>query len=93
MARTIYKYKLSMGSPINEPVLPAGSNILYVGLQDDEIYIWVEQPSRFNDPQIYDYQFYIIGTGWEVPNNWGNLDYIGTVQPSNGLVWHIYRGW
>jgi|WetSurMetagenome_2_1015567.scaffolds.fasta_scaffold144668_5 hypothetical protein len=78
----IYKYSLELAlSPI--VTMPKGAEVLSVGVQHDIIVLWAKV-----DPMAANrwYQFYVVGTGYDAPDN---AKYIGTVQ-QGPFVWHIF---
>ena len=71
--------------------LPKGSVILSCGLQNKEnICVWAKVDP--NQTEMVEVEFYIIGTGWSIPDDIDNgLQYIGTVMISDGLyVYHVF---
>ena len=102
--RTIYKYRLQDGGATT--IKGWFTGVAHVGEQDGELTIWMEnsltKSDYFAGTQIpreenekIELTVYAIGTGWPYfPYDIGN--FIGTVQMSNGLVWHIFianKGW
>ena len=84
--RVIYKYELSITDKQTID-LPDGSHILKFGEQDGQIVMWVDQDD-FNE--IVTIEFNIVGTGQELSTDGMDI-WHGTIQMSNGLVWHIYE--
>ncbi len=85
--RSVWKYKLDGGR--TTLVLPRSSKVLCVGLQNrTSIQVWVEQNTADDVPGIT-YEFYVIGTGHELPRDNAIMHYVGTVF-QGALVWHIY---
>lgn len=83
--RTIWKFPLTQ--PVNDILLPQGSKILTVGMQEGSPCMWVElDPAAVSVPVTV----HAIGTGHDVPENPG--DYIGTAHDVLflGLVFHFY---
>ena len=71
--------------------LPKGTTILSCGLQNKEnICVWAKVDP--NQTEMVEVEFYIIGTGWPIPDDIDNgLQYIGTVMISDGLyVYHVF---
>lgn len=102
--RVIYKYRLQQGGATT--IKGWFTRVMHVGEQDGELYIWME--NSLNAMSFYtgnmipraesekvEVTINAIGTGWE----YGAADFgmhIGTVQMSDGLVWHIFisgAGW
>ena len=80
----VWKFELS---PTGLLYMPAISKPLHVGEQDDNIYLWaLVDPTTPN----VKWDFTIIGTGWTF--NPPNYPFVGTVQMSNGLVFHVWVG-
>ncbi len=79
----IYKYQLEAGC-LNRIEMPADSYILNVGEQRGKVVLWaivVPEKSKVI------YEIGVIATG----QNFGQYcAYIGTVQMSSGLVWHVF---
>ena len=96
--KTIYKYVLDTAcNVLGDPrfpytmELPKDTEILSCGLQNKEnICVWAKVDP--NQTEIVKVEFYIIGTGWPIPNDIDNgLQYIGTVMISDGLyVYHVF---
>ena len=96
--KRIYKYVLDtaldvVGAPKFPYTmeLPKGTSILSCGLQNKEnICVWAKVDP--NQTEMVEVEFYIIGTGWPIPDNIDNgLQYIGTVMISDDLyVYHVF---
>ena len=96
--KRIYKYVLDTALDVVEAPkfpytmeLPKGTAILSCGLQNKEnICVWAKVDP--NQTEMVEVEFYIIGTGWPIPDNIDNgLQYIGTVMISDGLyVYHVF---
>lgn len=96
--KRIYKYVLDTALDVVEAPrfpytmeLPKGTAILSCGLQNKEnICVWAKVDP--NQTEMVEVEFYIIGTGWPIPNDIDNgLQYIGTVMISDGLyVYHVF---
>ena len=84
--KKIYKYKLNQTEFQTIPI-PVNGLIRHLGVQDNDICLWVEIETSC---QYEDRTFMIIGTGYDILNNFKSYNYIGTVQISH-LVWHIYE--
>lgn len=66
--------------------IPKGAMFRYLGTQGSDIVIWYEcEPAA----PTFDLKLRIFGTGFNGLEDVG--DYLGTVQMSNGMVWHIYE--
>ncbi len=79
--KTIYKYEVCTALQI-----PAGAQLLHVGEQDGRLVMWARvdtlQPVALRRLEV-------VGTGW-VDRDGGDGAYLGTIQASGGLVWHIF---
>lgn len=90
MARTIWKYQVSLQDDITDDItidLPTGAQILCVQMQRDVPYVWAmvdpEAPLESRSLRIY-------GTGEPVSAAPGR--YIGSFQLLNGLyVYHLFE--
>ena len=92
---TIWKYPLQYYETKIE--LPEGYEILSVGEQEGQVFMWVLVNPDPNARKTT-HTFQIVGTGWELPESqWQGLRYIGTLQvPRGGLlkgnyVWHVFE--
>jgi len=82
----IFKYFLDT-SIINKTqivAMPAGANVLSVGVQRSRLCVWAEIDEKNAEKPIY---FYIAFTGCEVPDR---SKFIGTCQLGS-YVLHIYE--
>ena len=71
--------------------LPKGTAILSCGLQNKEnICVWAKVDP--NQTEMVEVEFYIIGTGWPIPDDINNrLLFIGTIMISDGsYVYHVF---
>lgn len=82
----IWKYNLKYGT--NKIEMPRLSGIISCGIQNDEIVIWVlvDQPTPETETRVFDVVF--TGEAFEYAHY-----YVGTVQDSRGLVYHIFDSW
>lgn len=84
--RRIYKYNLPPKPAQYSMLLPKGFRLLKFDWQGDAPTFWAEvdvaAPNVCRD-------FYLLFTGDEVPSV--PVDYVGTTQSPNGLVWHLYH--
>jgi hypothetical protein len=84
---TIHKHKLAIHGLVSVQI-HEGFVPLSVGLQQDEIVIWVSCTDE--KPKAY-VQFYCVFTGEDLNHLTGlNLNFIGTVQNVDGLVTHVF---
>jgi len=84
--RAVYKYELEI---TGEQVLriPKGAQLNYFGEQNGKLFVWADVRDT-ND--LEDRVINIFGTGHPIGDH--PYEWMGTVQMSNGLVWHIYEG-
>jgi hypothetical protein len=85
MNTEIWKYKINKDV---ELMLPKGSILLSVGIQNNDIHLWVERLNE--DIDLEPRTIIIFGTGWKVPVF--EKEFIGTVQYTNGMVFHVFEG-
>jgi len=85
---TVWKYELDTG--LNRIDVPVGSKPLSVGTKfpDYEINIWINVETE--NPKV-PMLFYVIGTGWEIPQSLMVTAFVGTVIFANGYVWHVFE--
>jgi hypothetical protein len=88
MTKQIFKYPFKIEDEITM-MLPAGANVLYVGVQSGIPCMWTMV--EINRPTTTR-KFRVFGTGHLIP--WGDsepmLNYIGTFQQSL-FVWHVFE--
>jgi hypothetical protein len=85
--KIIYKYKLPIEG--NQTIdMPEGAVILHVGEQDRELCLWALVDIK---AKLVPTNFQIYGTGHPVQQNADFLYYLGTIQMSYGLVWHVFN--
>lgn len=84
--KTTYKYL------VNRIIrLPLGSKVLSVAYQGEDLYVWVLQDKIVESTIMIDYNFYVIGTGWEIsPEDRCDI-FVGTVF-QGPFVWHVFYG-
>lgn len=83
----IFKYQLDDAVESQFIVMPAGSTVLTVQVQDGGPFLWVKV-----DPvvSLVKRRFLIFGTGYEIVDP-DQLHYVGTYQMRGGLlVWHVF---
>lgn len=84
---TIHKHKLPIHGPTSLQ-LHEGFCALSVGLQQDDVVLWV---SCNNTKPEVSVQFYSAFTGEDLDHLFGlSLNFIGTVQNVDGLVTHVF---
>lgn len=85
MKRTIYKYPLQF-EPRQQVRMPADAGLLSVEMQRGDICIWaMVDLERDLEPRT----FILAATGEEFDAD--GLFYVGTVQPSERLVFHLFE--
>lgn len=64
------------------------SKLLAIQAQGNGVYAWFEIS---DDAPMVTVEIISVGTGWEVPDDvMAGRKYFGTVQDSDGFVWHYY---
>jgi hypothetical protein len=84
----IFKYMLDQNPTALQYVeMPAGATVLHVGEQYGQLYVWA---MVIPEATVVKYKFFVLGTGEDI----GHLElvchFLGSVQMSNGLVWHVF---
>lgn len=90
-AKTIYKYGPLFPSEKPEVFhkIPQDGIVRHFGIQNHKLFVWIEVYVDEAEKQQPPRGFYVVGTGWEVPEN---TKYLGTViDPKDGMVWHLYE--
>jgi hypothetical protein len=83
--KKIYKYILD-GDPL---ILPAGSKIISVANQRDNIVLYAIVDTDIKDKMIY--SIFIAGTGQEIGRDLMDYTFLGTVSLLNGeFMFHIF---
>ena len=80
----IYKYTLPFGGSTTTITAPI-EKILTIQNQFGNPVMWAIVDSKLDDKTI---TVIAIGTGWEIPE--GIDKYLGTIQDSDGFVWHYF---
>ena len=90
--RVVYKFGLRAIDEVQLLDLGDTAQVVHVGEQVGEICLWVEKElDPLNDP-FEPWRFLVVGTGQQLDNGGKAYhEYVGTVQMSNGLVWHVYQ--
>jgi hypothetical protein len=87
----VYKYPVvttpalpTFGLPVVR--IPQGAQILDAQLQGQRLFLWA-----LIDPgaELVGRQVHVVGTGWEIPPQYGELLYVSTFQDA-GFVWHVF---
>lgn len=93
--KKIWKYEIPAPPAWHETssvALPSGAEVLSVQAQGEAIVLWALCDT---EAPLVDRGFWVIGTGWELPDGEGNAwHFRGTVQlPSvmGVLAWHVWE--
>lgn len=84
----IFKYLLEQ-DPTTLQILemPEGAKVLHVGEQFGGLYAWaLVSPAATK----VNYKFFVLGTGIDCAHLEMVSSFAGSVQMSNGLVWHVF---
>ncbi len=81
----IFKHTLLVQDTVNIS-MKKEARILSVQNQHNKITLWVMCEEKQEDEIV---SFSIYGTGHTISRI--GMDYIGTVQMDNGLVWHVFK--
>ena len=86
--KTIWKYSLEVEGS-QTIAMPWGAEILTIQMQKGVPYLWV---LVFPENDVKERKFITYGTGHPIKQT-QNLheQYIGTYQPSSGLVFHVFE--
>lgn len=85
--RAIHKFPLCSVLYLN---LPEGSLPLTLQYQGADPTLWCEVETSL--PPGPPRAVIVVGTGHPLPTDINRCTYLGTLQQSNGLVWHYYLG-
>ena len=88
--KTIYKYPIPLISAEFDMELPVGAVILSFQIQNKIPCIWA-MIDKDADKEQRHFRFYATGYPIVEISKDLNLHYIGTVQTSGGLVWHLFE--
>lgn len=86
MSQRIFKYPVEDNGGFVE--MPKGAVVLSVGEQAGDLMVWCLVDT---DKRVVSRQINVVGTGWNV-SGFDAGKHLGTVQMSNGLVWHVFDG-
>lgn len=86
--KTVWKYVLYQPG-LNIIKMPAGAEILHIGMQDDRPCAWVFVDS---ENELQERLIHVFGTGWEMGDVPNNKKHLGTAQTNDSLVWHVFEG-
>ena len=84
--KRIYKYKLPVDGGI-EKISAAVVKWLQIEVQDGWPHIWAVVDTEGRNK---DYEFIAWGTGWDVPDELLECEYMGTAIDGYGYVWHYF---
>jgi len=84
--KNVYKYTLDKLA--TKLMLPCSAVVVHVGEQQGDVQIWVEVDLSHAEQER---TFVIFGTGHNISDGDHSYLHMGSVQMSNGLVWHIYE--
>lgn len=91
MTRAVYKYSVQPTASAQDPIqmnLPLGAEVLSVGQQGDEVFIWAAVDPMYPTES---HTFYLIPTGGNIPNGKA-LTFVGTVHLYAGrIVAHLFK--
>ena len=84
----IYKYPLKQEiTAVQTVVMPAGARMLHVGEQYGDLYVWaMVRP----DATPVSHKFFVLGTGQPIDHLEFDSKFLGSVQMSTGVVWHVF---
>jgi len=88
--RTIHKFPLPGSSRIAgdfELEMPRNADILCMQTQRGYPCVWalVDDAAPKEKRRVV-----VVGTGWDLPDDMGRGEYIGTYQSEGGYVWHVF---
>jgi len=86
----IWKYELRLGDQFVE--VPSRSQFISVSCQGDQLVAWAIVDDRHDvEADRVRRLVRVMGTGWPC-EHWedGCFAFVGTVQQTNGLVWHVF---
>lgn len=87
MEQVVWKFPVKAVSTF-ELELPRNANVLCVQMQRQDAQLWVQcDPTAPKYPR----KFYVRATGEVWEGDPSDSRYIGTFQPTNGLVFHLYE--
>lgn len=89
MSRVIHKKVIPLDNTAGVLKVPREAfKFLYGGEQNGQITVWYETiKGRCIKSE---YRVAVVGTGFDVP---ARLEYLSTIQMSDGFVWHLYGEW
>jgi len=88
--KTIYKYSIPLISAEFDMELPVGAIILSLQIQGGIPCVWA-MIDKDADKEQRHFRFYATGYPiGKIPKDL-SLHYIGTVQASGGVVWHLFE--
>ena len=85
----IYKYLLEQDpTRLQLVTMPTGARVLHVGEQYGDLYAWA---MVVPDATPVNRKFFVLGTGTPIGHLEMDVKFAGSVQMSNGLVWHVFH--
>jgi hypothetical protein len=84
---TIWKFPLTMEKAQSLKV-PLGAKFMHVAVQEETLCLWalVDETAPLEGRVIH-----VLGTGWDIPWNVENLEFLGSVLVEGGVfVWHVF---
>jgi len=86
MTSKVWKYPIHTAQEVIS--MPVESEILSAGAQGDQIFLWakVDDSHRAYEAR----EIIVAGTGHNLPEG-VDLEFLGTVQMPNGLVFHVFE--
>lgn len=88
MPKIIYKYPVHLVSA-QQVILPKSATILSTGLQQDSPVIWCLVEEKVTELEAV--ELMLIPTGKAFSEKENSPIFIGTLQLSNGLVFHLFK--
>lgn len=88
MTFTIHKVQFAVDSEPQDISLPLDAEFLTVHDQIGYMTLWYRWDQDVT--AIERHRFWTVGTGWDAPAR-SEADYIGSVFPTSGLVWHLFH--
>ena len=85
--KTIYKYDLPIGCGVKR-IDAKVIEWLNIKTQNGIPRIWAIVEDDAYDPDSY--EIAVLGTGWDVPEEFSNYAYMGTAFDEWGYVWHYF---
>jgi hypothetical protein len=81
----IFKYNIQVTDGVQTVAIPSRGKILHLGVQNDQICVWVLVNQR---APLEDFKFQVFGTGHTISEEMRT--YVGTVH-IGPFVWHVFQ--